>query len=270
MITIREFPQSKVSSIEEFSIEESNLFIRVLVRQSGHLHDEQQLGIRAPAWVNDVDVTRCQNCHNRFRSASITSRRHHCRSCGDCVCSACSTKKLTLEYCKNEGDVRVCDKCYTFFTGFNLNKNTSIWPKPTREVDQTILFGDFRGVQSGTVVWIALQEDHQLHVYGGKLDQAEDYAIKLPDILDIQLESETRTFTLRETTKTHVFAIDSAHQIVYEKNELLDEKLKNSESRLMFYTNLWYEAMQLARSTTLPDWYIRKRVSADSGVSYSG
>jgi hypothetical protein len=38
----------------------------------------------------------------------------------------------------------------------------------------------------------------------------------------------------------------------------------------MFYTNLWFEAMQLARSTTLPDWYIRKRDSADSGVSNIG
>ena len=220
--------------------------------------------------MNDVDVTRCQHCHNRFRSASISSRRHHCRCCGRCVCSSCSTKRLILEYCQNEGEVRVCDKCYTSFTGMNLNKNTSVWPKPTRDVERTILFGDMRGVQSGTVLWIALQEDYQLHVYGGKLDQAEDYAIKLPEVLEFQLESETRTFTLRETTKTHVFAIDPTHQIVFEKNELLDEKLKNSENRLTFYANLWLEAMQLARSTTLPDWYIRKRVSADSGVSNVG
>lgn len=164
----------------------------------------------------------------------------------------------------------MCDTCYTYFTGTVLSKNTSIWPKATREVDQTILFGDLRAVHSGTVVWVALQEDYQLHVYGGKLDQAEDYAIKLPEVLDIQLEAETRTLKLRETTKTHVFAIDSNHQITYEKNDILDEKLKNSESRLIFYTNLWYEAMQLASSTTLPDWYVRKRDSADSGVSNIG
>ena len=209
-----------------------------LVRQSGTLRREEQLGIRAPAWVNDVDVTRCQNCNNRFRTSIISSRRHHCRSCGRCVCGSCSTKKLALEYLKNEGEGRVCDTCYTRFTGTVLSKNTSIWPKATREVDETVLFGDFRAVHSGSIVWIALQEDYQLHVYGGKLDQAEDYAIKLPELLEIQLESDTRTFTLRETTKTHVFTIDSTHQMVYEKNDLLDQKLKNSDSKLTFYCNL--------------------------------
>jgi hypothetical protein len=46
--------------------------------------------------------------------------------------------------------------------------------------------------------------------------------------------------------------------------------MKNSDTKLIFYTNLWFEAIQLARSTTLPNWYIRKRDSADSGVSNSG
>jgi hypothetical protein len=242
----------------------------ISVRSLSNYRDKPQPGVRAPAWVNDVDVTRCQNCNNRFPTTIISSRRHHCRCCGRCVCSSCSTKKLLLEYCKNEGEVRVCDTCYTSFTGTILSKNTSVWPKPTREVDQTILFGDFRSVQSGVVIWMALQEDYQLHIFGGKLDQAEDYSIKLPELLEMQLEAETRTFTLRETTKTHVFTIDSNHQIVYEKNDILDEKSKSSESKLMFYTNLWFEAMQLGRSTTLPDWYIRKRDSADSGVSNIG
>lgn len=63
-----------------------------LVRQNGIRSDEQQLGFRAPPWINDTDVTRCQNCHNRFPSALILSRRHHCRSCGHCVCGSCSSK----------------------------------------------------------------------------------------------------------------------------------------------------------------------------------
>lgn len=217
--------------------------------------------------MNDVDVTRCQNCNNRFRTTIISSRRHHCRSCGQCICGSCSTKKIFLEYCRNDGDVRVCDRCYTHFTGSVLSKNTSIWPKPTREVDQTVLFGDFHTQNSGVNVWIALQEDYILHVYGGKLDQAEEYSIKLFDLLELTIDIETRTFTLRETTKNHTFHIESNHQIVYEKNDILEDKMKNSDTRLTFYTNLWSEAMQLARSTTLPEWYTRKRDSADSGVS---
>jgi hypothetical protein len=86
----------------------------------------------------------------------------------------------------------------------------------------------------------------------------------------MQLDVDIRTITIRETTKQHVFTIDANHQIIYEKNDLLDEKMKSSDTRLIFYTNLWFEAMQLARSTTLPEWYVRKRDSADSGVSNIG
>ena len=59
------------------------------------------------------------------------------------------------------------------------------------KIDQTILFGDFRPVNSGTIIWIALQEDYQLHIYGAKLDQAEEYAIRLPDLLELHLENDT-------------------------------------------------------------------------------
>ncbi|CAM4746628.1 unnamed protein product [Rotaria magnacalcarata] len=232
--------------------------------------EESQPGTRAPIWVNDVDVSRCQNCNNRFRTTIILSRRHHCRCCGRCVCGSCSTKKLTLEYCKTEADVRVCDTCYTRFTGHVLTKNSSIWPKATRDVDRTILFGDFRSVSSGTIVWIALQEDFQLHVFGAKLDEAEDYCIILSDLRDLQFEADTRKFELKEITKNHSFAIDSNHQITYPKSDFIDEQLKTVDSQLTFYANLWYETMQLARSTTLPDWYIRKRDSTDSGVSNVG
>ncbi|CAF1473220.1 unnamed protein product [Adineta steineri] len=244
--------------------------IEIEVRSSTRRSEGQQLGVRAPAWVNDLDVTRCQICNNRFPPTFLGSRRHHCRCCGRCICGSCSTKKLTLEYCKNDGDVRICDTCYTHFTGTVLSKNSSIWPKATREIDETILFGDFRAVNSGTTIWIALQEDYQLHIYGARLDQAEDYSIKLPDLLELQLDEDTRIFTLRETTKTHIFCLDTKHQINYQKNDSIDEKIKNSTNKLKCYTDLWFEAMQLAQSTSLPVWYIRKRDSADSGVSNIG
>jgi hypothetical protein len=242
----------------------------ISVRQSGTNLEEQQLGFRAPAWVNDLDVTRCQNCNNRFPATILSSRRHHCRCCGRCVCGSCSTKKIALDYCKHEGEVRVCDTCYTHFTGTFLSKNTSIWPKATRELDQTVLFGDFRTVNSGMIVWIALQEDYQLHIYGAKLDQAEEYCIKLSDLVQLEVDMANRIFTLRETTKTHTFSIDANHQIIHPKSDTLNNAIKNFDTKLAFYTNLWKEAMELARNITLPEWYIRKRDSADSGVSNVG
>ena len=235
------------------------------------MNEEQELlGERAPVWVNDMDVTRCQNCNNRFRSTIFSQRRHHCRSCGRCVCNECSGKRLSLPYCKNDGEVRICDACYTHFTGLLLNKNSSIWPKPTREIDQTILFGDFRPLNSNTVVWISLQEDFQLHVYGAKLDEAEDFSIRLPELLDYQFEADTRTFSLRETTKMHTFILELTHQITYQKHDTLEERMKGHESKPAFYADLWSRCIQLARLSTLPDWYTRKRDSSDSGVSNVG
>lgn len=75
---------------------------------------------------------------------------------------------------------------------------------------------------------------------------------------------------MKETTKNHTLTIDINHQLTYPKCDFLDEKLKSSDNKLTFYVNLWYETMQLARSTTFPDWYLRKRDSADSGVSNIG
>ena len=223
--------------------------------------------MRAPAWISDMEVSRCQSCNNRFRSTMISSRRHHCRSCGHCICGSCSTKKLVLKYCKHEGEVRVCDTCYTHFTGTVLSKNTSIWPKPTREVDETILFGDFRTVNSGVSIWVALQEDFCLHVYTSRLDQAEEYAIRLPDLLELHRCKTTRIFTIREMTKVHTFCLDANHQITYQRSDALDAKLADSTGKLNFYADLWYEAMEMARSLSLPTWYTRKRDSSDSGVS---
>lgn len=41
---------------------------------------EETLGLRAPEWVKDNDVTMCMGCSEFFHS--ILRRRHHCRACG--------------------------------------------------------------------------------------------------------------------------------------------------------------------------------------------
>jgi len=238
------------------------------IRQSfSTSEDREQLGKRAPTWVNDVDVSRCQICNNRFPTGLLSSRRHHCRCCGRCICGSCSSKRSTLSYCPSEGDVRVCDTCYTHLSGNLLSKNSAIWPKSTREIDETILFGDFRPMNSNSSVWIALQEDHILHVYSARLDQAEDYSIKVPDLIDIDFKVDSRTFILNESTKKHAFVVEANHQITFNKNERIDERMKNFDAKILFYCDLWLDAIRTAYNRTLPNWYVRKRDSADSGVN---
>ncbi len=232
----------------------------ILVHQSFRRPDKQQIGIRAPVLVYDSDVTRCQICNIRFGLKLIPSGRHHCRSCGRCICGSCSTKKLTLKYRNKDSEVRICDTCYTFATGINRQ---SISPfKTTRNPSKTILFGDFRCVSSNSTVWIELQDDYQLRIYGGKLDQVEDFSINLLELRDMSFLEETRTLVLHGKEKRYKFSIELNHQ-----NDYIDENIKKINNKPLFYAKLWYDAMQLARLQKLPLWYLRKRDSADSGIS---
>jgi hypothetical protein len=40
----------------------------------------------APVWIPDDQAPACMSCNTKF---SFTHRRHHCRSCGDCICKTC-------------------------------------------------------------------------------------------------------------------------------------------------------------------------------------
>lgn len=222
--------------------------------------DQLQIGTRIPAWVYDIDVTRCQICHIRFGLKLIPSGRHHCRACGRCICGSCSTKRLPLKYRQKEGDTRVCDTCYTLATG--INKISIPLVKITRNPSKTILFGNFRCVSSNAIVWLELQEDFHLHIYSGKLDQVEDYSIHLPDLKHITLIEEVRTIILHGKEKRYKYSIESNHQ-----NDYTDTNLKHIHNKMAFFTKLWYETMLIVHQHTLPLWYIQKRHSADSGVS---
>lgn len=44
-------------------------------------------------WARDSD--KCHLCQAKF---SLGVRRHHCRSCGECVCSGCSPYRVQLDH----------------------------------------------------------------------------------------------------------------------------------------------------------------------------
>mmetsp|Transcript_4471 Transcript_4471/g.8640 ORF Transcript_4471/g.8640 Transcript_4471/m.8640 type:complete len:184 (-) Transcript_4471:43-594(-) len=61
-----------------------------------------------PDWVkNSVICAECANPFNTFR------RQHHCRKCGQTVCSTHSKHKIKIEELGYYTPVRVCDACYT-------------------------------------------------------------------------------------------------------------------------------------------------------------
>lgn len=76
-------------------------------RPTGPLASHPQLGKIPPYWVPDNATNFCMQCNQKF---SLIKRRHHCRACGQLLCSACCCLKAKLEYL---GDVeqRVCISC---------------------------------------------------------------------------------------------------------------------------------------------------------------
>jgi hypothetical protein len=64
------------------------------------------LGVSAPVWVPDSEVTKCTLCGEKFL---IIRRKHHCRQCGNIICSDCSKKKKDIP---GQGIQRVCDSCF--------------------------------------------------------------------------------------------------------------------------------------------------------------
>lgn len=86
------------------------------------------LGQKAPLWVPDSRVTMCQLCTSSF---STLFRRHHCRCCGQVVCSACSSNRAPLIYLKCRAK-RVCDQCYD-----QLKANIHLYHLPSGLIDAT-------------------------------------------------------------------------------------------------------------------------------------
>jgi hypothetical protein len=62
-------------------------------------------------WSPDREHTSCEICTIKF---TVWRRRHHCRRCGKCVCSACAPKENTrpiMEWGLKE-PVRHCKECF--------------------------------------------------------------------------------------------------------------------------------------------------------------
>ena len=70
----------------------------------------KQSNLHRPTWQADTDVKTCTLCITVF---TITTRRHHCRSCGFIVCGNCSPHRLALPTFGYVFPMRVCTSCET-------------------------------------------------------------------------------------------------------------------------------------------------------------
>lgn len=67
------------------------------------------LDYRYVGWVFDDDVDSCMICGADF---TFFRRRHHCRVCGNLICSSCSTGTVRIKEIHEFEKVRACDSCF--------------------------------------------------------------------------------------------------------------------------------------------------------------
>lgn len=65
---------------------------------------------RPSYWLPDVEIHNCFSCKKDFKPQDC---KHHCRACGQGVCSSCSQNRQPVPSRGWDQPVRVCDKCMT-------------------------------------------------------------------------------------------------------------------------------------------------------------
>ncbi|XP_050521454.1 zinc finger FYVE domain-containing protein 9 isoform X2 [Daktulosphaira vitifoliae] len=86
---------------------------------------ERQLGKIQPYWIPDEAAKSCMRCDLKF---TVVKRRHHCRACGEVLCSKCCNLRAYLTYMNNE--VRVCQQCFNTLEKAQMKQQISTIKHP--------------------------------------------------------------------------------------------------------------------------------------------
>ena len=97
-------------------------------------------------WVDSSQVDYCAECDRKF---TITRRKHHCRQCGEVICSRCSPNRVVIGLSNKSDSLtseatpsRICNSCFVEHQKFtsispssSYDKEGNIVPEVNREVD---------------------------------------------------------------------------------------------------------------------------------------
>ncbi|XP_053318089.1 FYVE, RhoGEF and PH domain-containing protein 4 [Spea bombifrons] len=177
-----------------------------------------ELGIRAPKWIRDNEVTMCMKCKEQFNA--LTRRRHHCRACGHVVCWKCSDYKAPLAY---DGDKmnKVCKDCFYILRGGSdseeKEKKRGILEIESAEVSGNSVICSFLQYNEKSKPWqkvwcvIPKQEALVLYMYGAPQDVKAQATIPLLgySIEEIRSSDLPHSFKLSQSKFVHSFSADS-------------------------------------------------------------
>eukprot|EP01038_Epipyxis_sp_PR26KG_P009433 gene9433-12712_t len=57
-------------------------------------------------WILACQVNNCMSCAKKL------SWKHHCRACGDVICTQCCSHELVVKEQEDLGELKVCNRCY--------------------------------------------------------------------------------------------------------------------------------------------------------------
>lgn len=97
-------------------------------------------------WVINHGVTQCMLCNHNLGSF-LRGNRHHCRSCGNIICSKCSKHRTTIDMISETASVRVCDRCFhetpiTLKHGFRTKGKSLVYSGDARPRSHPSFCGD--------------------------------------------------------------------------------------------------------------------------------
>ncbi|XP_072001396.1 FYVE, RhoGEF and PH domain-containing protein 4 isoform X3 [Engystomops pustulosus] len=217
----KEWIKALETAISEFQ-QRNETFIIAQAKKTEEASQEvssAELGLRAPRWIRDNEVTMCMKCKEQFNA--LTRRRHHCRACGYVVCWKCSDYKAELKYDGNKSN-KVCKDCYNILIGSNNSeekeKRRGILEIESAEVSVNSVICSFLQYNEKSKPWqkvwcvIPKHEALVLYMYGAPQDVKAQATIPL---LGYTVEESPRgvdlpySFRLTQSKFVHGFSADS-------------------------------------------------------------
>ncbi|KAI9995072.1 hypothetical protein PInf_012064 [Phytophthora infestans] len=196
--------------------------------------------VKTSAWVKDKERRFCVLCNKRF--SPIFRRRHHCRTCGEVICWACSstirvpsisfthndTGKQVLS--RHQPSIRVCSKCVVSHhrskSGRELSNQEDFkdWIQRSTEQQQLAV-----GAETGTTQHLRLPSPSHSQDLSGALENPRDDSERVPVSKEERMPRKYRRISLDNEEEEKEEGDNRPHQY-RELPETLDDRQRRDSN----------------------------------------
>ncbi|KAG7383108.1 hypothetical protein PHYPSEUDO_004030 [Phytophthora pseudosyringae] len=197
--------------------------------------------VKTSAWVKDKERRFCVLCNKRF--SPIFRRRHHCRTCGEVICWACSstirvpsisfthndTGKQVLS--RHQPSIRVCSKCVVSHhrskSGRELNNQEDFKDWIQRSTEQQQLAA---GAEPGGAQQLRLPSPSHSQDLSGALEPPRDEPEQVPAAKEERMPRKYRRISLDNDEEEKEDGNNRPHQQYRELPDTLDDRQRRDSN----------------------------------------